>query len=180
MVRSCAECKKDFKKNTSLSGHRVRARRTKARSLAACWQRCKEKPDCRFVNWVNISSCPLIYVTLWPLMWPLIDQWGVFSLNRQHGPAEMFAGEGAPQPIKEETVYSLEKPGKCKTWERGCFRKWLLIANIDFTNAYKMHSFLQLYCYSRHIDKVQDLPVRPSLLLINCCVFSSLCQLVKI
>ena len=55
VARSCAECKKDFKKSTSLSGHRVRGRRTKARSLAACWQRCKEKPDCRFVNWVNIS-----------------------------------------------------------------------------------------------------------------------------
>jgi hypothetical protein len=53
VVRSCAECKKDFKKSTSLSGHRVRGRRTKARSLSACWQRCKEKPDCRFVNWVK-------------------------------------------------------------------------------------------------------------------------------
>jgi len=53
VARSCADCKKDFKKNTSLSGHRVRGRRTKARSLAACWLRCKEKPDCRFVNWVK-------------------------------------------------------------------------------------------------------------------------------
>ena len=56
VLRSCAECKKDFKKNTSLSGRRVKGRRTKARSLAVCWQRCKEKPDCRFVNWVNICS----------------------------------------------------------------------------------------------------------------------------
>ena len=52
VVRSCANCKKKFKKSTSLSGHRVRGRRTKARSLAVCWQRCKERPDCRFVNWV--------------------------------------------------------------------------------------------------------------------------------
>ena len=56
VLRSCADCKKDFKKNTSLSGRRVRGRRSKARSLAVCWQRCKEKPDCRFVNWVNICS----------------------------------------------------------------------------------------------------------------------------
>ena len=61
VVRSCAGCKKDFKKSTSLSGHRVRGRRTKARSLAACWQRCKEKPDCRFVNWVfYLFISPLI------------------------------------------------------------------------------------------------------------------------
>jgi len=53
VLRSCAECEKNFNKNTSLRGHRVRARRTETRSLAACWQRCRERPDCRFVNWVK-------------------------------------------------------------------------------------------------------------------------------
>ena len=62
VLRSCAECEKNFKKNTSLSGHRVRARRTKARSLAACWQRCRERPDCRFVNWVkSLSVLHIVY-----------------------------------------------------------------------------------------------------------------------
>ena len=66
VVRSCANCKKKFKKSTSLSGHRVRGRRTKARSLAVCWQRCKERPDCRFVNWVFLFPLSQFFAEILP------------------------------------------------------------------------------------------------------------------